>query len=276
MRNSFFGSLAMLLMSCTLAGAADPPEPGAQTDTSQGRLEEMMQRLNEVLVVVHRSDGESEQKLIDQPLIRFNDPTRAFLDGGVWAVGSTGRPAMLASLERYHSKWTWELISLSADKLAADLPDGWKWRPEQPGLDLQELPKSEQPSDNKATRLRQMKVLVRRFSASERGGDNQTYELRLLPQPIHRYADPDQGIVDGALFVFANGTNPEVIAVLECQATAAGDPVWKYGFAPLTTAPATAKLDDEVVWSKPQNSLPKRQEPYTYFAEPAIEPEPLE
>ena len=115
-----------------------------------------------------------------------------------------------------------------------------------------------------------MKVLVRRFSASERGGDDQTYELRLLPQPIHRYADPDKEIIDGALFVFANGTNPEVIAVLECQTTGTGDPVWKYGFAPLTTAPATARLDDDVVWSKPQNSLPKRQEPYTYFAEPAI------
>ena len=273
MRNTAFGNIAVLLMSCTVAVAADPPEPGAKTDTNEGRLEEMKQRLNEVLVVLDRSDSRSEQ-LIDQPLIRFNDPTRAFLDGGVWAVGSTGRPAMLATLERYHSKWAWELISLSSDKVYVDLPDGWKWRPEQPGLDLQEIPDAERPSDNKATRLRQMKVLVRRFSASERGGDNQTYELRLLPQPIHRYGDEDQGIIDGALFVFANGTNPEVLVVLECESKADGDRAWKYGFAPLTTAPAMAKLDDEEVWSKPQNSLPKRQEPYTYFAEPAIAPEP--
>src|SRR5580704_4906111 len=39
-------------------------------------------------------------------------------------------------------------------------------------------------------------------------------ECRLLPQPIDRYKSAAQKIVDGAIFVYANSTNPELAVVL--------------------------------------------------------------
>ena len=38
------------------------------------------------------------------------------------------------------------------------------------------------------------------------------HELRLMPQPLYRYdADDEGGTFDGALFAFAQGTDPEIL-----------------------------------------------------------------
>src|SRR5262249_17977571 len=152
------------------------------------------------------------------------------------------------------------LVSLSKEGLSAELVDGWKWAPAKPGLELRELPDAEGPADSEAGRFRQMKSFARRFAAVETAG-GQRYELRMLAQPLMRYADPDGGIVDGALFAYVYGTNPEVVAVLECYKTEAGRSAWRYGFVPLTTAGASAALDGASVWSKSHTALPRRQEP---------------
>jgi hypothetical protein len=207
-------------------------------------------------------------KPLDKPLLRFNDATRAFHDGAVWAFGEKGRPSALLAFERYETKWAWELVSLSKAGLSAELVDGWKWAPKEAGLELRELMDAEAPADSQAGRLRQMRMLARRFAATQRAG-SERYELRMLPQPVLRYADTDANLVDGALFAFVYGTNPEVIAVIECHSVGGGRASWHYAFAPLTTAPASASLDGKEVWSKAQSSLPNRQEPYTYFGDPA-------
>src|SRR4030095_16701183 len=113
-----------------------------------------------------------------------------------------------------------------------------------------------------------MKPLARRFAAEQKSG-GQRYELRILPQPMLRYADSDRGIVDGAMFGFVYGTNPEVVAIIECHSTDAGGRSWQYGFVPLTTAPASASVDGKEVWSKPHSALPRRQDPYTFLGDPA-------
>ena len=81
-----------------------------------------------------------------------------------------------------------------------------------------------------------MKELARRFKAFEffqpRGSDSlERYELRLLPQPIHRYADASAGLLDGALFVIAYGTNPEVVLVIEANGKEKTQPVWTFALA---------------------------------------------
>ncbi|HUY92271.1 MAG TPA: hypothetical protein VMV10_26255 [Pirellulales bacterium] len=60
----------------------------------------------------------------------------------------------------------------------------------------------------------------------------------MLPQPIDRYEDAAAGITDGAIFVFANGTNPEMGLVLECSGKE-----WSYGAFRLTSAALFAEFD---------------------------------
>ena len=61
------------------------------------------------------------------------------------------------------------------------------------------------PADSANARLRQMKSIAERFTASV--DPIVTFanpeQLRLLTTPIYRYAAPAQGILDGSLFASA-------------------------------------------------------------------------
>jgi len=70
-----------------------------------------------------------------------------------------------------------------------------------------------------------------------------------MDQPLHRFADPDHGLVDGALFSFAAGTNPEVLLLLECRQERSGELAWHYGCARMSSANCEAKIGDTIVWS---------------------------
>ena len=67
---------------------------------------------------------------------------------------------------------------------------------------MQKFPKAPPPAEDATKRLRQMKELVRQIKAREssRPGKKpsvERYELRVLPQPVHRYADAKSGLIDG-------------------------------------------------------------------------------
>ena len=65
-----------------------------------------------------------------------------------------------------------------------------------------------------------MKQIARNLDVSETW-DGQTYQLRLMPQPIISYEDED--VVDGSIFVLAHGTNAELLAIVEARRGYAGD-----------------------------------------------------
>ena len=121
------------------------------------------------------------------------------------------------------------------------------------------------PADSEAKRLVQMKNLVRRFTLTEQYS-GETFELRLLPRPIYRYHDADAGLIDGALFNFAHGTNPEVVAVIECQKHGPAA-TWSYGFLPLAGAGVEANLGGKTVWTKDATRESKSQGMYATWLE---------
>lgn len=58
-----------------------------------------------------------------------------------------------------------------------------------------------------------MRDLAREFSATTTL-DGVEQELRLLTQPIHRQAKSTEEVLDGALFTFVTGTDPELMLVI--------------------------------------------------------------
>ena len=90
-----------------------------------------------------------------------------------------------------------------------------------------------------------MKALARRFSAIEDDGPTHgKFTLRLLPTPIHHYTDPASDHLDGAIFGFATGTNPDLLLVIEStQAPGISSPSWSYGFARIGGADLSGRLD---------------------------------
>jgi hypothetical protein len=111
------------------------------------------------------------------------------------------------------------------------------WEPSESGLVIKELPEAPKPAATAAARLAQMRQLMRRFVAKELF-KKELIECRLLGQPIDRYQSEAEMIIDGAIFAFANGTNPEIGIVLESDGER-----WNYGILRLTSAEASVTLD---------------------------------
>lgn len=97
--------------------------------------------------------------------------------------------------------------------------------------------------------------MVRRFAVSDEfEGRENPDPLRLLPNPMLRFGAEDSDTLDGALFVYAHGTDPELLIVIE--ALKSDDAYrWHYALAPMTAYAMKAMLDEkpiwEVAWRKP-------------------------
>ena len=180
-----------------------------------------------------------EVTLHAEPLLRWINKVVREDDGMLflWTEGNKGRPVAAAQFFLQETQWHHEFQSLSADRFMAHSEDedaqGWTWEPSRAGLTFERADRIGPPADSANARLRQMKSIAERFTASvEPGGQFANPEqLRLLTTPIYRYSANAQGILDGAMFAFAQGTNPEVLMMIEADATAPEAKVWRYGFA---------------------------------------------
>jgi hypothetical protein len=89
----------------------------------------------------------------------------------------------------------------------------------------------------------QLKRLTERFSATIQNADDNREPMRLMPTPICRYEDPDAGLIDGAIFGYTMGTNPDVLLVIELYESEGGEPEWQCGAAGMTSAGFVVRLD---------------------------------
>jgi hypothetical protein len=75
-------------------------------------------------------------------------------------------------------------------------------------------------------------------------------ELRHLTQPLYRYAKEDGDILDGALFAFVEGNDPEVLLLLEAVSANGGKShSWHFSMARMTGYRVSANLDGREVFS---------------------------
>lgn len=258
--------------------------PGQAVEERAGRLDEMRSLVRAIKISDGSRPSRAPEPLAAEPLHRWNDPTREFSDGSLWAFGAKGRPIALATMELYGgpkgtSTWSYELISLAPGPIVGEAEGRYatldqpfnpqaggplRWEPEGRGVEMRGVANTPAPARAEADRLRQMKAISGRISAREAGAnrnDGRETELRLMPRPIHRYADPDSGLVDGAIFLYAYGTNPELLVLIEARQS--GDAVeWSCGFARLSRAALTVKLDGKEAWSRPYAESPPPRDPY--------------
>ena len=84
-----------------------------------------------------------------------------------------------------------------------------------------------------------MRELTRDFSASI-GRKVYRHELRLLTQPLYRYEHKEGQVLDGALFAFAEGTDPELLLLVEARQRKDQPAEWQYAPARMNMVGATA------------------------------------
>jgi len=214
---------------------------------------EKMKRVAESIQIVDLPNVKAVP-FVAEPILRYSDATRANSEAALWVWRDKGRPAAIVATEFYPSRadgpsWLYEIASVSDRLISAKCENNLDWSAEQPGLSLQALANAGVPADRPARRLSQMKQLLRRFAAHESAVIEGRIELRPLTNALQRYEDPESQLIDGGLFAFANGTNPEVFVLLEAHAVAGGPNVWKYSLAQMTGGEVTVTLDGTEIWS---------------------------
>ena len=178
---------------------------------------------------------------MDDPLLRWTNPLLGIEHGLL--VGwkdSGGRPMAVAQVYQWPSNFRWlmEHQSLSEKAMTFKSRGNPSWSPKKPGIKWTKLEaKAPKPAGVPRVRLAQLKSLSRRFRARDTNtADENGRDLRLISAPSMEYAVPDDGILQGALFTFVSGTDPDVLLMLELRkAKPEGSAAFYWAFAPMST-----------------------------------------
>jgi hypothetical protein len=200
--------------------------------------------------------GERQLALRDHSLLRWTNPVggrRAHGEVFLWT--DRGRPAAVLSLYRLTEKNVLledhEFCSLAPGGLTARRSGQPAWSPEQSGIELKPFPEAPAPQDSPRLRLAQMRRLAGELRADKTTRDDVTRDLRLLSNPVYRYESDDPSLVDGALFVFVEGTDPEVFLLIEARTGAKDERKWVYGLARMNSVRLRVRQGADVLWEAP-------------------------
>lgn len=233
------------------------PDEKSNVEKLAARRLEFMKTSVKDYVFVLGPDFQSTLSIEPEPLLRFTNPVSGLQDGGffVWK-SDAGRPMVGAQVFLTSDDlWIHEFQSLAPMPFKVTRSDKTIWEPKRAGVDVKPIPDAPVPAAGAVQRLVQMRDIARRFTASDEfEGRPKSDELRLLTKPLLRFGAENSGLLDGALFVHAHGTDPELMIVLEALKSEGGYR-WHYSLAPMTGYALKASLDDkpvwEVAWRKP-------------------------
>ena len=220
-------------------------------------------------------DRKTPLKLYPTPILRFTNPVVGDFYSNVFVWTRKGRPEVVASITNWYAptrRFGGEFQSLSSGLLTAVGLGKTVWEPENPGVNLKLVVGANRPSKRPATRLRQMLALTREFKVAAKTTADRSdvpKQLRLLPRAIFRYKSTDPQVLDGAIFAFVRGTDPELLLLIEARRTDAGV-VWHFAPARMNSIEFRLLHKSREVWNVPQIAPPwinvqDRSKPYVIF-----------
>lgn len=209
-------------------------------------------------IVAARADADSAAlTLVDRPILTFSNPVRPdALHGAGFLWTDRGIPRAIGAVwsaedqkERSQRNLCYEFYSLSEHPLDVTIANSdVRWKPKESGLEWLTLSDAPAPAGSRPLRLTQMRRLAGEWSAEGQTGEA---ELRLLPQPVYRYPETVTGPLDGAIFAFVMGTDPELFVLLEAWPMGEGSTSsWRVSPVRFSGTPLTLKRNDAVLWSR--------------------------
>jgi hypothetical protein len=242
----------LLALACCTALRGQEPETSPDGDRA-AHLAQMKAVAGSIRLLADAQDAKSAVELVEEPVLRYTDNTRENGESSLWVWSAGGRPAAVLAVEFYPKpprgpRWLAEIASLSESRIAAQRGEDLNWGARSPGLAWIALADADPPAEKPLRRLAQMKALCRAFTAHESAVVEGRVQLRQLASPLVRYQDKASGILDGAIFAFANGTNPEVLVVLEAHGAEGAAPRWRAAFAQMTGGAVAVEQDGKEIW----------------------------
>jgi hypothetical protein len=200
------------------------------------------------------------------PCLRWTDPVSNSADGVIAVYAPNGgRPDAIAQFF-FNARKAWVLeFTIIPDRDVTVLRSGREhWKPSEYVCKFADLPDSPVPAARPVLRLPQMRAVAADFAVVDYFGVHKVkQDLRLLPQPVYRYAERGK-VVDGAVFVFAHGTNPECCVLLEAYRDGKGSR-YRYAVAPMSIYKLEARYKGAPVWSVKRRQ--PRGEATSYYAD---------
>lgn len=247
-----------------LIGQNQPADSkNGESDAEKEQVERWMQRYADEATGYQfevAGDPPVELEFRSQSTLRWMNPVVAGVTtahGRLYVWTADGCPEVIGSIfsfidarrpDRSKRLLVDEFHSLSERALAGSRKSAEAkfWKTEKPGVQFKAIDDAPAPSDSAVTRLSQMRELSRQFSAKFEEHDAWS-ELRLLAQPIYRFESRREDILDGGLFAFVTGTDPEIILVLEARRAGTAF-AWHYGLARFTHLPLRVSHGETEVW----------------------------
>ena len=260
--------LLVALLTAALPSLAGEPGPRERRDEAARAQEARlaaMKRMASRYEVAAGKEGETKLRLTAEPLLRWSNPERGGVDGCLYFFTDDGRPQAALTLypTRDGQAWNHEFQSLAERELVAKKGEGTVWGPDKPGVEFKPVPGAPAPADSAAGRLVQMRALAERFSATVTfQGDRSA--LRRLGAPLYRYGDPKRDLLDGAVFVFVQATDPELLLLLEAR-TSGGTSQWQYALARQTMWVLEVAYEGRPVWAVEKWGRATSNPRQTYF-----------
>lgn len=227
----------------------------AETDEAarQERLQFMQERAAEFTLT--REGADEPLVLKTEAVVRYSNPERdeGTWDGAtyLWLEGARPVAAISFGIRRPKNAVFREVTSFSQTPLTCQKGGAVVWSPQTGGLAPRSLPDAPAPAATPTGRLTQMRAQARRFSAACTLKEDTT-QLRLMPQPLYRYADEKQGLLDGAVFALVVSNDPEMFLILETIRPQGSDEhQWQYSLARMSSLLHTVQLDEQEIWSIP-------------------------
>ncbi|HVX13013.1 MAG TPA: hypothetical protein VHC22_17650 [Pirellulales bacterium] len=193
-------------------------------------------------------------------ILHWTNPTQGAVYGDVFIWTKNGQARAVGSVVKGYSPFTTmsiEFQSFSREPLEAAY-DGRKiWTPKVGDVEFALLEGAPTPSTTRPARLRRMRMLADAFSvdATVRNDDSVTRRLRMLEHPIFRYEGDTPDVLDGAIFAFVEGTDPELLIAIEALKGENGFE-WQYAIGRMNSIRFEVRRDDQVVWKGDQLAPP--------------------
>jgi hypothetical protein len=205
-----------------------------------------------------------------ESVLRWTNPSAGRVYGNTYVWLQQGRPVAASCLFRYfdpYRSFNGELVALAGTSIVArrdgkvvwQPKDEWKWHP---------VPGAVAPAATAAQRLVQMRALAGEFAVEILDTRNlakgEEQNPRLLPKPLYCYDAERTKPLDGALFAFVQGTDPELLLLLKCD-TAAAKPEWRFGVGRMNRYRIRLKHKGETVWEVAALKDTGPEDPYRFL-----------
>jgi hypothetical protein len=264
--------LGALLATVLGVRGQEPPDVPANSENIAAALKLTQAAAAEYEIRTGTTDDEEKPlELKREPVLRWSNPAQGEVHGNVFLWTRGGRPYVVGSLFKWFTPFTHmahEFQSLSEGSLRVSFHGKPVWNPTMAGVRFEAVPGAPAPAPADAQRLVQLKQIARDFAVTKKERDGTEAELRLLPQPIHRYAAAKDGIHAGALFAFVQGTDPDLFLLIEARGKDAASARWQFAATRMNSVQLQLRHRDKEVWKAeilPWKDVSDRSRPYTSF-----------